>query len=93
MSGTLCTGPRDLAEQLMLELSAGVSLEEAARVLGIQDDEALHIIQQPAMEIRLTNLERAWADALLKMPGNFDVGLVPDGDNSNVVPFPVRKRA
>jgi hypothetical protein len=77
----------------MLELSAGVSLEEAARVLGIQDDEALHIIQQPAMEIRLTNLERAWADALLKMPGNFDVGLVPDGDNSNVVPFPVRKRA
>jgi hypothetical protein len=91
VSETVCT--HDLAEHLMLELSAGVSLEEAARVLGIQGDDALHIIRQPAMEIRLTNLERAWADALLKMPGNFDADLAPDGDNSNVVPFPVRERA
>jgi hypothetical protein len=68
MSDATSAIPQAMAEQLMLELSAGVSLDEAAGILGIQSSTALHIMQQHAMEIRLHNLAKAWADAQFKMP-------------------------
>ncbi len=67
MSQLMRPAPQATIEQLMLEVSTGISLDEAARVLGISSSTALDIMQQHEMETRVLNLVSVWTDAQFKM--------------------------
>ena len=67
MTQVICPAPQATLEQLLLEVSAGISLDEAARVLGIPASTALHIMQQHEMEARVLNLVSVWTDAQFKL--------------------------
>ncbi len=58
---------QSLVEQLLLEVSTGVSLDDAARILGISSAAALDIMQQHDMEVRVLNLVSIWTDAQFKL--------------------------
>jgi hypothetical protein len=73
MTQMMCAASQATLEQLMLEVSAGVPLEQAATLLGISIHAAVHIMQQNEMESRLHNLVSAWTDAQFKLP----VGVSP----------------
>jgi hypothetical protein len=68
MIQVICPASQATLEQLMLEVSSGVSLDEAAGALGIPLHTALHIMQQNEMEARVRNLAGAWVDAQGKLP-------------------------
>ncbi len=67
MNQMICPTPQATLEQLLLEISAGVSLDEAASVLGISASTALQIMQQYEMEARVLNLVRVWTDSQLQL--------------------------
>ena len=67
MTQAICPTPQATLEQLLLEVSAGVSLNEAASVLGMQASTALQIMQQHEMETRVLNLVRVWTDSQFQL--------------------------
>jgi hypothetical protein len=91
MAQAISQAPQATIEQLLLEVSAGVSLDEAAGVLGIPASTALHIMQQHAMETRVLNLVQVWTDAQFKMFAETKSASAVEGA-SNVVDLASRFR-